>query len=158
MSAPADPFELQRFVDAQAGTPRFVDELRAGRKTSHWMWFVFPQIAGLGHSAMSKRFALSSLDEARAYLAHPVLGARLRECVALVSAHRDRDAVAIFGDIDAMKLHSSLTLFARAAPEEPLVAAALQRFFGGAMDGATESKLAVIDDRGKSATDRGAPK
>jgi uncharacterized protein (DUF1810 family) len=137
----SDPFDLERFVAAQEAAPTFFAELRAGRKTSHWLWFVFPQIAGLGQSAMSKRYAITSLDEARAYLQHPVLGPRLRECVAVVSSFHDRDAEAIFGSIDAMKLHSSLTLFARAAPDEPLFQAALARFFGGAADAATDARL-----------------
>jgi uncharacterized protein (DUF1810 family) len=136
-----DPHDLARFVAAQDASPGFLDELRAGRKTSHWMWFVFPQIAGLGYSAMSKRFAIASLEEARAYLAHPVLGARLRECVRVLVSFDDRSAEAIFGAVDAMKLHSSLTLFGRAAPAETLFDDALRRYFGGATDAATEARL-----------------
>jgi uncharacterized protein (DUF1810 family) len=137
----SDLFDLGRFVAAQDGAPQFLDELRTGRKTSHWMWFVFPQIAGLGQSPMSKKYAIRSLDEARAYLRHPVLGARLRECVGVLSSFHDRDAEAIFGAIDAMKLHSSLMIFARAAPDEPLFEEALRRYFRGAPDPATVSRL-----------------
>ena len=109
-----DPFNLQRFVDAQAPVYETVlRELRTGRKTTHWIWFIFPQSAGLGHSAMSKRYAIGSHDEALAYLAHPVLGARLRECVALVRAYEEQGVQLeeIFGDLDAMKLRSSMELF-----------------------------------------------
>jgi uncharacterized protein (DUF1810 family) len=110
----ADPFDLQRFVDAQAPVyARVVAELTAGRKTSHWMWFVFPQAAGLGQSAMSVRYAIASEDEARAYLAHPVLGPRLRECTALVKAAlATRTPEEIFGGVDAMKFRSCMDLFA----------------------------------------------
>ena len=138
-----DPFDLERFVAAQ--DPVFAQvaaELRAGRKRSHWMWFVFPQIAGLGFSAMAQRYALGSLDEARAYLAHPVLGSRLRECVALVRDVEGRDAHAIFGSPDDMKFRSCLTLFARAAPGEALFRDALEKYYGGAEDAATLAKLA----------------
>jgi uncharacterized protein (DUF1810 family) len=138
-----DPYNLSRFVDAQEsrGTyERALAELRRGRKSSHWMWFVFPQIAGLGHSAMSRDYAISSLDEARAYLGHPVLGARLRECAAvLVGA--TADAVTIFGGVDAMKLRSSMTLFARAAPDEPVFRHVLENHFDGLVDEATEVLL-----------------
>jgi uncharacterized protein (DUF1810 family) len=133
-----DPFNLQRFVDAQEDSAiyaRALGELRAGRKQSHWMWFVFPQIAGLGRSPMSQAYAIRGLDEARAYLEHPVLGRRLRECVeAVLAADPGASADQILGGIDATKLRSSLTLFARAAPEEPLFEAALARFFGGEQD------------------------
>src|SRR5215469_10826039 len=108
-----DPYELERFVAAQdAGGiyQRAVAELRAGLKRSHWMWFVFPQVAGLGFSAMARRYAINSLAEARAYLAHPVLGPRLADCARIVAATRGRSAAAIFGDVDAMKLRSSMTL------------------------------------------------
>ena len=135
-------FDLERFVAAQ--DPVWDDvlaELRRGRKASHWMWFVFPQVAGLGSSAMSQRYAISSLDEARAYLAHPVLGPRLREVVALVLAAEGRDADEIFGSIDARKLRSSMTLFHRAAPDEPLFSAVLDRFFAGRADDATDERL-----------------
>ena len=135
-------FDLERFVAAQ--DPVWDDvlaELRRGRKASHWMWFVFPQVAGLGSSAMSQRYAISSLDEARAYLAHPVLGPRLREVVAVVLAAEGRDADEIFGSIDARKLRSSMTLFHRAAPDEPLFSAVLDRFFAGRADAATDERL-----------------
>src|SRR3954465_54383 len=118
-----DPHDLQRFVEAhdEGGTyERALAELRAGRKTSHWMWFVFPQIAGLGRSPMAQRYAIASLDEARAYLEHPVRGARLRECARALSALQGRSAREVLGDIDAIKLRSSMTLFARAAPGDPL--------------------------------------
>lgn len=133
--------DLERFVYAQATAPTFMDELRAGRKTSHWMWFVFPQIAGLGHSTMARRYAIESLDEARAYLAHHVLGPRLRECVSTLLSLEERDPVAIFGTVDAMKLRSSLTLFMRAAPQEILFSEALRIFYGGAADEATDARL-----------------
>src|SRR6201993_634326 len=115
-----DPYDLQRFVAAQdaGGTYRHaLAELRRGRKTSHWMWFVFPQIAGLGHSAMAQRYAIGSLAEAQAYLAHPVLGPRLRERTEILIALRQTDAQAIFGDIDAVKFRSSMTLFDAVEPE-----------------------------------------
>lgn len=139
-----DPFNLERFVHAQdaGGTyDRAVAELQRGRKTSHWMWFVFPQIAGLGMSQMSRTYAISSLDEARAYLAHPVLGPRLRECARLVAASDATSAEAIFGGIDTQKLCSSMTLFARADPSEPLFQQVLDRYFDGAADPATEQRL-----------------
>jgi uncharacterized protein (DUF1810 family) len=125
-----DPYDLQRFVSAQDPLiDRVKGELARGRKTSHWMWFVFPQIAGLGFSAMSQRYAISSLDEARQYLAHPVLGPRLRECVGLVLAVEGRTAFEIFGDPDEAKLRSCLTLF-QAAGGDDLFARALEKFFG----------------------------
>ena len=137
-----DPFDLRRFVVAQEPVyARVTAELRAGRKRSHWMWFVFPQIAGLGFSAMAQRYALCSLDEARAYLAHPVLGPRLRDCVRLVLNVDGRDAHAIFGSPDDMKFRSSLTLFARAAPGEALFRDALDKYYGGAEDAATLAEL-----------------
>jgi uncharacterized protein (DUF1810 family) len=139
-----DAFDLARFAAAQdaGGTyDRALGELRRGRKTSHWMWFVFPQLAGLGRSATSRRYAISSLDEALAYLRHPVLGARLQECTAVVAAARP-GAEAIFGGVDAQKLQSSMTLFLRAAPEEPVFAQVLQRHFGGLPDATTDDLLA----------------
>jgi uncharacterized protein (DUF1810 family) len=137
-----DPYLLQRFVDAQAPVFDTVcAELRAGRKRSHWMWFIFPQIAGLGHSAMAQRFAIASLDEARAYLRHPVLGPRLRECTRLVAAIEGRAIDAIFGYPDDLKFHSSVTLFAHAAPDEPVFAECLRKYFGGAPDTATLDRL-----------------
>jgi uncharacterized protein (DUF1810 family) len=135
-------YELERFVAAQNGIyESVVRELRAGRKSSHWMWFVFPQIAGLGYSAMSARYAISGLDEARDYLDHPILGPRLRECAGLVLACGTRSADEIFGSVDAMKLRSSMTLFRRAAPHESLFAEVLDRFFGGIEDGVTLARL-----------------
>jgi uncharacterized protein (DUF1810 family) len=136
--------DLDRFVEAQAGSyATALSELRAGAKRSHWMWFIFPQIAGLGQSAMARRYAIRDLDEARAYLAHPVLGSRLRECVAAVSAWAgQRSPEAIMGGIDAIKLRSSLTLF-EAAGGGAVFAAALDGLYGGERDGAT---LALIQD------------
>ena len=137
-----DDFNLQRFVDAQQQVYDTVHaELSAGRKRSHWMWFVFPQVEGLGFSAMAERYAISGLAEARAYLAHPLLGARLRECCALVLACDGVSAHTIFGSPDDMKLRSSLTLFAQAAPEERLFADCLQKYYGGQPDPATLDRL-----------------
>ena len=138
--------DLDRFILAQDGVyGRVREELRSGRKRSHWMWFVFPQVEGLGSSAMSQRFAIHSLDEARAYLAHPVLGARLRECADLLLATSAGTAEAIVGPVDARKLRSSMTLFQRAAPDEPLFRQVLERFWGGVPDAATDAFLAVSD-------------
>jgi uncharacterized protein (DUF1810 family) len=125
---------LQRFIDAQDGTfDQALAEIRDGSKRSHWMWFIFPQIAGLGQSPTSRFYAIHSLEEARAYVAHPILGARLRESVeALLGWAGKRDAVSIFGTVDAMKLRSSLTLFAAAARDEPLFARALAAFYDSA--------------------------
>ena len=142
--ATEDPFDLQRFVAAQdaGGTyDRATAELRGGRKTSHWMWFVFPQIAGLGYSPTSRTYAITSLAEARAYLAHPVLGARLIECADILSNLPDRTAEQIFGEVDAQKLHSSVTLFMRAAPGEPVFGQVLDRYFGGVPDSATDERI-----------------
>jgi uncharacterized protein (DUF1810 family) len=134
--------DLERFVSAQERDyDQVLVELRRGRKTSHWIWFIFPQIAGLGHSEMSRRFAIASLDEARAYLAHPVLGARLRECAGLLLATDGRSADEILGGIDAIKVRSSMTLFHRAAPKEPVFRAVLDRFYGGVADPATDERL-----------------
>ena len=134
--------ELERFVEAQDPVYTGVlDELRRGRKTGHWMWFIFPQVAGLGQSVMSQRYAIGSLEEARAYLAHPILGARLRECAQLVAAIRDRTAEEVFGPIDARKLRSSATLFHLAAPDEAAFTDVLDRCFGGEADPATEAIL-----------------
>jgi uncharacterized protein (DUF1810 family) len=133
---------LDRFVAAQDPVYATVlDELRNGHEASHWMWFVFPQIAGLGHSEMSRRYAIESLQEARDYLAHPVLGARLRECAGLVLATRGRSALEIFGSIDARKLRSSMTLFHRAAPHEPVFGEVLDRYFEAMPDPATDEAL-----------------
>jgi uncharacterized protein (DUF1810 family) len=136
-----DPFDLQRFLSAQDGTyPAALAEIRAGAKRSHWMWFVFPQIAGLGRSATARHYAISSLEEAEAYLAHPVLGARLRECVDALGRLPDPDAERVFGAIDALKLRSSLTLFAEAGTD-PRFADALARWFDGRRDDATHRLL-----------------
>ena len=142
-----DDFDLERFVAAQdeGGTyERAIAELRRGRKSSHWMWFVFPQIVGLGQSATSQRYAIRSLDEARAYLDHPVLGPRLRECARAVLATTGRSAVEIFGGIDAVKLRSSMTLFIEAAPEEPVFQQVLDRYFDGAKDPRTLEEIAQL--------------
>jgi uncharacterized protein (DUF1810 family) len=139
-----DPFDLQRFVAAQGagGTyERAAAELRGGRKTGHWMWFVFPQIAGLGYSPTSRTYAIRSLAEARAYLAHPVLGARLIECATILTNLPGRTAEQIFGEVDAQKLHSSATLFMRAAPGEPVFRQVLDQYFGGVPDSATEQRI-----------------
>ena len=142
----ADRFDLSRFVDAQDGGrayERACEELRAGRKTSHWMWFVFPQIEGLGTSEMARRFAISSLEEARAYLADPVLGQRLLECAELVRSSAAASATVLLDAIDAIKLRSSMTLFARAAPDEPVFGEVLERYFAGEPDGETERRLGL---------------
>ena len=139
-----DPYDLERFVAAQnAGGiyDRAVAELRRGRKQSHWMWFVFPQIAGLGHSPTSRHFAISSLAEARAYLAHPVLGPRLTECTRILQQAAEHDAARVFGGLDAQKLRSSMTLFTRAAPVGASFAAVLDAYFGGEPDPATDRIL-----------------
>jgi uncharacterized protein (DUF1810 family) len=138
------PHDLQRFIDAQdqGGTyEAALAELGAGRKTSHWMWFVFPQIAGLGQSPISRRFAIASLDEARAYLAHPVLGPRLTECARALTQLPTGSAEQVFGGIDALKLRSSMTLFARADPDEPLFSQVLAQYFGAETDEATDRLL-----------------
>lgn len=137
-----DPFNLQRFVDAQAvvyGT--VLGELRDGRKRSHWMWFVFPQLRGLGSSPTAVRFAISSVDEARAYLAHELLGPRLRECAGLVARIDGRTATEIFGWPDDMKLRSSMTLFAHAAEDNGDFVEVLEKFYGGEEDSATLARL-----------------
>jgi len=137
-----DPFELDRFVAAQEPVLDQVRrELREGRKRSHWMWFVFPQLRGLGTSAMAQRYGITSLEEARAYLAHPVLGPRLEDCTALVNAVEERSAEEILGGIDAVKLRSCLTLFAAARPGEGVFTAALARCFGGVPDPRTLALL-----------------
>jgi uncharacterized protein (DUF1810 family) len=137
-----DRFDLQRFVEAQAPIySKVCEELRAGRKESHWMWFIFPQIAGLGQSPTSVRFAISSLDEALAYLAHPVLGPRLLECSRLALEVEGRTARQIFGVVDELKFRSSMTLFASAAREAAVFRQCLDKYFGGAPDRATLAKL-----------------
>jgi uncharacterized protein (DUF1810 family) len=140
-----DPFDLKRFEDAQEQGATYataVVELRAGRKQSHWMWFVFPQIAGLGQSPTSRRYAISSPAEAKAYLEHPVLGPRLIECAGILTQLSGRSALEIFGAIDAIKLRSSMTLFAHAAPGEPLFGKVLDRYYDGVPDEATEGLMA----------------
>lgn len=131
-------FDLQRFIDAQQAVYETARaELRAGHKRTHWMWYIFPQIAGLGRSDTARRFALSGIDEAQAYLAHPLLGERLEECCRILAATEGRTASQIFGYPDDLKLHSSLTLFAQAAPGQPLFNACLARYFNGQRDPAT---------------------
>ncbi len=135
-------FDLGRFVAAQepvyAGA---LEELRRGRKTGHWIWFILPQIAGLGQSETSRHYAIASLEEARAYLDHPVLGARLRECAGAMLSVTARSAVEIFGSLDAMKVRSSMTLFLRAAPDEAIFAEVLARYYESAPDPATDALL-----------------
>jgi uncharacterized protein (DUF1810 family) len=143
-----DPYDLQRFVDAQDGGGTYdaaVGELRRGRKTTHWMWFVFPQIAGLGRSATAQRYAITSIDEAKAYLDHPVLGPRLLECTRIL-AEADHGAgqgtaAQVLGSVDAQKLRSSMTLFLRASADEPLFARVLDRYFDGRPDTETDRLL-----------------
>ena len=132
-------FDLERFVSAQrVGYDEVRAELRAGRKTGHWIWYIFPQMVGLGRSETSRTYAIGSLDEARAYLGHPVLGPRLHDCAELVLASGGRSAAAIFGSLDAMKVRSSMTLFHRAAPDDPVFARVLDRFYDGVPDAATD--------------------
>ena len=139
----ADPWDLARFLREQVGMHEAaVRELRAGRKTGHWIWYELPQLAGLGRSSMSVRFAISGLDEGRAYLAHPVLGPRLVECCDALLAHRGRDAVDILGPIDAVKVRSSMTLFHRADPEASVFRRVLDAFYGGTPDPRTDERLA----------------
>ena len=134
-------FDLSRFVSAQEDSyATALAEIRAGAKRSHWMWFIFPQIAGLGHSSTARFYAIQSLEEAEAYLAHPLLGARLRECVDALLALPNTDADRVFGPVDAMKLRSSLTLFAEASAE-PRFADALRQWFDGRRDDATHRLL-----------------
>jgi len=142
-----DPFDLQRFVDAQDGVhARALGELKRGRKESHWMWFVFPQLAGLGSSPMAQRYAIGSLDEARAYLDHPLLGFRLREVTAAVNGVEGRTAHAIFGSPDDFKFRSSMTLFQAAAPDEPAFGEALASYFGSEPDSRTLELLRARSD------------
>jgi len=138
----SDPHHLQRFLDAQeTAYADALAELSAGRKTSHWMWFIFPQLAGLGRSATAQYYGIASLDEARAYLAHPLLGVRLRSCIeALQALPPGPSAAGVMGEVDAMKLRSSLTLF-EAAGSDDLYGAALDRWFGGERDDATLALL-----------------
>ena len=141
----ADPFDLERFLKAQEEAFEIaLEELRSGRKRSHWIWFVFPQIAGLGHSPTAQHYAIRSLEEAHAYLAHPVLGARLHECLKALQLLETDDAQSVFGDLDAMKFRSSLTLFAEADPGDAIVDAALDRWFGGERDAKTLQLLGRV--------------
>ena len=142
MESASDPFDLQRFVDAQARVyPSVLDELRAGRKRSHWIWFVFPQIAGLGSSSTAAHYAISSIDEARAYLRHEVLGPRLRECTQLVNAVQGRSMGEIFGSPDDLKVRSSMTLFARATEDNADFVKLLARYYDGEEDALTLARL-----------------
>lgn len=144
----ADPFDLARFVTAQYGAyGTALAEIRSGRKRSHWIWFVFPQLRGLGSSPTSVAYGLSGLAEARAYLAHPVLGARLREATLAMLAHAPRPADAVLGELDALKFRSCMTLFAMAGRTEALFDAALEAFFGGVRDRRT---LGLLETRGEA--------
>jgi uncharacterized protein (DUF1810 family) len=140
----SDPYQLERFTQAQDqdGTyERAVAELRAGRKVSHWMWFVFPQIEGLGFSAISRRYAISCLDEARAYLSHPVLGPRLTRAANILAGTGGKTAEQVLGPVDTLKLRSSMTLFGAADPDEPVFKKVLDKYFGGTPDEATLARL-----------------
>jgi uncharacterized protein (DUF1810 family) len=137
-----DRYDLGRFIEAQRGTYDIaLAELRSGKKRSHWMWFIFPQIAGLGFSAMAQRYAISSTEEAQAFLEHPVLGERLKTCTAAVNNQRGRSAREIFGSPDDMKFRSCMTLFSVAAPDEVGFSNALEAYFGGQGDPLTLEKL-----------------
>jgi uncharacterized protein (DUF1810 family) len=143
-----DPFKLERFVAAQAPViDTVLAELAAGAKRSHWMWFVFPQLAALGRSATARFYGLGGIDEARAYSQHPVLGPRLRQCCRALLPHAARGAVAMLGSVDAMKLRSCLTLFTQVAPEEQVLQQLLQTFYGGEPDAATLALLADAPPR-----------
>ena len=140
--------DLQRFLDAQAPVyDEVCSELRAGSKQSHWMWFIFPQLRGLGHSTMAQRYGITGQTAALAYARHPVLGTRLRECMALLLTHKDLSAEDMLGDIDAIKLRSCATLFAAVAPDEALYAQVLQQFFRGQPDPRTQELLASSPGR-----------
>lgn len=142
------PFDLERFVAAQAGViDEALGELRRGRKTGHWIWFVFPQLSGLGRSELSRYYAITSLDEARAYLDHPVLGPRLRDAAAAVLQAGGRTAEGILGPVDAQKLRSSMTLFHRADPADARFREVLERFYGGVADPLTDDLLRTGADR-----------
>jgi len=137
-----DPYRLQRFEEAQARVYEGVlDELRGGRKRSHWMWFIFPQIAGLGRSATAREFEIASLDEARAYLKHPLLGPRLRECTRRVNEVMGRSIGEIFGYPDDLKFRSSMTLFAQAASDNRVFVEAIEKYFDGEFDRLTLDRL-----------------
>ena len=138
----ADPYNLNRFIEAQDSVIESVyAELRTGRKTSHWMWFIFPQIRGLGHSPTALRFAISSLAEAQAYLQHPILGPRLRTCTEMVDAINGRSIEGIFGFPDHLKFRSCMTLFSNASPQETVFVEALSKYFAGKPDPLTLSRL-----------------
>ena len=138
----SDPYDLKRFVEAQLDAyPRAVSELRAGRKQSHWMWYLFPQISGLGHSPTARKYSISSLEEAKAYLKHDVLGFRLRECTGLVNAVNNRSIEEIFAYPDQLKFHSSVTLFAHAAVDTEIFRDALRKYFGSRFDEQTIARL-----------------
>ncbi|MBV9088754.1 MAG: DUF1810 domain-containing protein [Mycobacteriaceae bacterium] len=142
-----DPFGLQRFVDAQSGVyPAVLAELRNGRKRSHWIWFIFPQLAGLGRSPTAAKYAISSLAEARAYLQHEVLGPRLRDCTRLVNAVPGSSIDDIFGWPDNLKVRSSMTLFCRATSDNAEFLALLDKYYGGEQDPATLERLAGTQD------------
>lgn len=141
-----DPFELRRFVEAQQGVyETALAEIRRGRKESHWMWFVFPQLEGLGTSPMAQRYAIHSMAEAAAYLDHPVLGSRLRDCAAALSALSTSSATGVMGSVDALKLRSSMTLFARVAGPDSVFEGVLRKYFGGEPDPRTTALLAARD-------------
>ena len=140
MNAAPDPFDLQRFVGAQERViPEVLDELTQGRKRTHWMWFVFPQLAALGMSATAKHYGIDSLEEARAYLGHPVLGPRLKQCCAILLGIDGRSAHDVFGSPDDLKLRSCLTLFELAAPQEAVFARCLEKYYAGRRDERTVS-------------------
>ena len=137
-----DPYNLQRFADAQGPVyEQVLRELRSGRKAGHWMWFIFPQIAGLGYSPTAQRFAISGRTEAERYLQHPVLGPRLAECTRLVNEVQGRAIEDILGDIDALKFRSSMTLFAKVAKTNQIFVEAIQKYYGGEFDELTLAKL-----------------
>jgi uncharacterized protein (DUF1810 family) len=141
----SDPYDLQRFVDAQNPVyDQVCAELRDGRKKSHWMWFIFPQIGGLGSSQLARKFAVSSLAEAAAYLAHPILGPRLVECAKLVNLVKGRPIEQVFGYPDDLKFRSSMTLFAHATPDNEVFIDALKKYFGGQFDPATLARLQAL--------------
>jgi uncharacterized protein (DUF1810 family) len=140
-----DPYNLQRFLNAQS--PAFAGalaELKQGRKRGHWIWFIFPQLKGLGHSATSQFYGISGLPEAAAYLRDPVLGPRLIECTQLVNAAEGTSAQEVFGEIDAMKFRSSMTLFAKATPDNQIFIQAIEKYFAGEFDALTINRLANL--------------
>jgi uncharacterized protein (DUF1810 family) len=142
MPTTADPFDLQRFVMAQAPIyAQALDELRAGLKRTHWSWYVLPQLSGLGASSMSRRYAISGLAEARAYLEHPVLGPRLVECIEAMNSHQGDDAAVVLGEVDARKFHSCVCLFALVDARQTVFSAAIAKYFGGRRDSATDKLL-----------------